>query len=993
MSIRFSKYKVHIDNRVSGLHNFSRYVTLMFNCRVLPWMGLLISLLYAGAIAAQGLNLGIPPIRNFPKKVYQAGTQNWDATQDQRGVMYFANNEGLLQYDGSRWHCYPVANRTVLRSVAIGPSGYIYTGAQSELGYFAPDIAGCLQYHSLVSLLPETERNFEDVWDIVCAGDVVLFRTNHVVFVYSGGGLTTLKPGGELNALFATPAGVLLQQNQTELLLWNGQGFQPWRQVPEVNSPLTGVLPWQPDMLLFSSLKDGLFLLTDAGMERWHTPHDAIFQSERIYSATVLLNGNLALGTSLGGLLELDRSKRIYRHLNKKNGLQNNNILHTFSDRAGNLWLGLDSGIDCVALPSSFTTVIPDDDLQGTGYAASVFAGNLYLGVSSGVYQAPWRNYYAPDQRPYFKKMNATDGQVWQLTGAGEELLLGHHEGTFRIQNREVQLLGKLPGAWAFELVSDNYLLGGHYSGLVQYRKSGNHWVFDQKVRGLEESCRFVVKDEDGAVWVAHPYRGVYRVVWEKGFNVEPLVQYFNHQHGLPSDLNNFVFSIAGKAVFATEKGLYRFNRSMQRFEADADFAQYLGKDFALRYLREDERGNIWYVGGKEVGLLEVNDWGVRKTIHKRIFPELSGKLVAGFEFIYPLNGSNVFFGAEQGFIHFDPSAKGSPDTVLQVLISEVKAGDGNNETLLFGGWTGLDGQAAVPVLDAGMNKLSFAFSVTRYEDPDLLEFRYRMVGVSAGWSEWSGGSLQNYTNLGPGKYRFEVQARQKNGRMSDVSSFEFRIRPPWYASTVALGLYALGVLGFFVGFVIHQQRKFESEKVSLAEQHQRITAKQQREVERSKAAVSDILQEKLEAEIEFKNQELATATMHLVQKGEILQTIQENLDQILEKSTNPAVKKEIQQLLNLLNFDAKLNDDWEQFAFHFDRVHVDFLKQLREKHPELSSTDHKLCAYLRMNLSTKEIAPLMNISVRGVEASRYRLRKKLGLPNDANLAEIIGSM
>jgi DNA-binding CsgD family transcriptional regulator len=209
----------------------------------------------------------------------------------------------------------------------------------------------------------------------------------------------------------------------------------------------------------------------------------------------------------------------------------------------------------------------------------------------------------------------------------------------------------------------------------------------------------------------------------------------------------------------------------------------------------------------------------------------------------------------------------------------------------------------------------------------------------------------------------------------------------------VALGLYALGVLGFFVGFVIHQQRKFESEKVSLAEQHKRITAKQQREVERSKAAVSDILQEKLEAEIEFKNQELATATMHLVQKGEILQTIQENLDQILEKSTNPAVKKEIQQLLNLLNFDAKLNDDWEQFAFHFDRVHVDFLKQLREKHPELSSTDHKLCAYLRMNLSTKEIAPLMNISVRGVEASRYRLRKKLGLPNDANLAEIIGSM
>jgi DNA-binding CsgD family transcriptional regulator len=129
---------------------------------------------------------------------------------------------------------------------------------------------------------------------------------------------------------------------------------------------------------------------------------------------------------------------------------------------------------------------------------------------------------------------------------------------------------------------------------------------------------------------------------------------------------------------------------------------------------------------------------------------------------------------------------------------------------------------------------------------------------------------------------------------------------------------------------------------------------------------------------------------MHLVQKGEILLTIQEALNQILEKSTNPTVKKEVQHLLNLLNFDSKLDEDWEQFAFHFDQVHVNFLKRLRDQFPQLSSNDYKLCAYLRMNLSTKEIAPLMNISVRGVEASRYRLRKKLNLPNDVNLTDFI---
>jgi DNA-binding CsgD family transcriptional regulator len=101
-------------------------------------------------------------------------------------------------------------------------------------------------------------------------------------------------------------------------------------------------------------------------------------------------------------------------------------------------------------------------------------------------------------------------------------------------------------------------------------------------------------------------------------------------------------------------------------------------------------------------------------------------------------------------------------------------------------------------------------------------------------------------------------------------------------------------------------------------------------------------------------------------------------------------VKKDIHQLLNLVNFDVKLDEDWEHFAHHFDQVHVDFLKNLRERFPQLSASDLKLCAYLRMNLSTKEIAPLLNISVRGVEGSRYRLRKKLDLPNDANLTDFI---
>jgi len=94
----------------------------------------------------------------------------------------------------------------------------------------------------------------------------------------------------------------------------------------------------------------------------------------------------------------------------------------------------------------------------------------------------------------------------------------------------------------------------------------------------------------------------------------------------------------------------------------------------------------------------------------------------------------------------------------------------------------------------------------------------------------------------------------------------------------------------------------------------------------------------------------------------------------------------------NTLKVDERLEDDWEKFSYHFDQVHSNFIKRLKQGYPNLTPKDQKLCAYLRMNLTSKEIAPLLNISVRGVEISRYRLRKKLSLNKEENLSEFMMS-
>jgi DNA-binding CsgD family transcriptional regulator len=125
---------------------------------------------------------------------------------------------------------------------------------------------------------------------------------------------------------------------------------------------------------------------------------------------------------------------------------------------------------------------------------------------------------------------------------------------------------------------------------------------------------------------------------------------------------------------------------------------------------------------------------------------------------------------------------------------------------------------------------------------------------------------------------------------------------------------------------------------------------------------------------------------MNLVQKKEMLSKLKDDLIHYKNIPDTEKAAKEFQKIIRVIDRDLDHNEEWEQFAVHFDSVHSNYLKKLKARHPSLTTSDLKLAAYLRLNLSTKEIAQLMNISVRGVETSRYRLRKKLDIENEINL-------
>ena len=376
-------------------------------------------------------------------------------------------------------------------------------------------------------------------------------------------------------------------------------------------------------------------------------------------------------------------------------------------------------------------------------------------------------------------------------------------------------------------------------------------------------------------------------------------------------------------------------------------------------------------------------------------FPELNGKMVADFEHIYPYNNHNVFVGAEKGFYHINYEEYKRNHYTMHVELRSVRV-FGKTDSLLYGGYFGNvndnrdQPSNSVNEISSNWNSMHFEYSSPLFVAQNSVNYSYRLEGYDKDWSSWSKKSEKDYTSLPAGRYTFRVKSKSNRGNESAVSSYSFIILPPWYFTNLALVIYAILFISFNYLFFKWLRIKFLLQQKRHDEEQKRLQYLHQLELEKSEKEIVKLRNEKLEAEIGHKNKELASAAMHLVQKGDLLGSVREELIRLKKVSNGEGSSDELKKMLKILNEEHKMDKDWEQFAIHFDNVHSDFLQVLKNIYPNLSAHELELSAYLRMNLSSKEIAQLENISVRGVEISRYRLRKKLRIPSETNLFDFL---
>ena len=940
--------------------------------------------------AADIKSVGVPYVQNYTKAIYQSGNQNWSVTRDEHGIMYFGNAEGLLAFDGKYWQLYHMPNGLIVRSVAADGKGKVYAGGFGEFGYWENNPMGFLKYHSLSTLVPKSNISNEEIWKIYVDGDQVIFQSFGSIYSYSKGKISIVRAPKPFLFLFKTGSRYFFEEVDAglfelinnKLIYINGSSVLG-------NSGILSMLPFPHGKYLIGTAKNGLFIYDGNQIKPWNNQANDFIKTYQLNNGAIIPNKFFAFGTILNGIVIIDTTGKVLQHVNKSSGLQNNTVLSLFTDPEQNLWAGLDNGIDRIEVNSPLYYYFDKTGRFGTVYSSIIFNNKIYLGTNQGLFYSDWIPGGSSRllQTFDFKLIPGSQGQVWDLSLQDGHLLCGHNDGTYQVNGGAMTKISSINGGWTVKKLDEHFLIQGTYTGLVIYKKDGSgNWVFDHKIVGFDEPSRYVEQDGKGQIWVGHAYKGIYKITLSADLKQVMSKEYYDKRAGLPDSYNINVFKLDNRIVFSSDSGFCVYDDISNRFYKYQQLNKMLGSFASSNKIIAAIRKKYWFINHGRVAIADLSIPG-KLTIDSNRFNALNGQMVQHYENINLINNSIYLISVDDGFVILNDDDALLPNRIKlpPVLIRKVENITDKVSVISENGKSPNDSE-----IPYSQNNIRVAYALPYYRQAKI-KFQYYLDGYSRQWSDWTTQSQKEFTNLSQGTYIFKVRAKINDENISPVTTYTFIISAPWYASKMAFAFYLL--LAVLLYYIIkhyynlklkrHQQfihDKLDREKEEFLKQEALANEQQ----------IVKIKNEQLQADLASKSRELANSAMNLVYKNELLQKISEEIAQFKDSAGKHLSAEQLRRIQKVI--DEGMNDerDWNIFESSFNEAHENFFKKLKNGHPDLVPNDLKLCAYLRMNMSSKEMASLLNISLRGVEIRRYRLRKKLNLEHDKNLVEFL---
>ena len=925
---------------------------------------------------------GTPFVKQYKKSEYKAGNQNWALAVDQEGRIYSANTEGLLRFDGQYWRLHPLPNHSTVRSVAVGKEGNIYTGGRGEFGYWTTKGFGDMTYHSLSKLVKD-KIYFpkEEIWKIIVDNKRVFFHTFSKCYIWENNSIRSLTAEGE-PFLFPHKVGKQLffeqlpsglhEFKEGKLIPVKGKGILKDKNV-------LAILPFDKTYSLVATSLSGLYLMDMLGnIAPWSVPANALLSQSQINNGNYLYDGQYAFGTIQNGVIIINKKGEVVQHINKNNGLQNNTVLSITKDKQQNIWVGLDNGIDRIEVNSSLSFYTDFAGEIGTVYTSVIYRGSIYLGTNKGLFVSKWNglnNYNSLN----FTQVPNSKGQVWTLAIFGEELICGHNDGTFKLSNGRLEKISQITGGWVFKpIFGTKNILQGNYTGLSKFTFDGIQLKFVKQFASLKEPVRFLAQKDNYSFWIGD-WGQVQLLNFDAGYELAQ-IQFSSTQDSLTTRRQFMgIYTLENNVVFATDSGFMEFDNIVKRFKYANELNKALGSYKNANKIIPISTNSYWFIQKTKIAKVDFDSKGKLK-IDSNLLSPLQDRMMSNYENILPIENQYYLIGLDDGFAIYRHTGQNASRILPAPQVAQLT----NLAT----------GTLIIPnaefKLSPSENNLRISFSSPYYSSTPV-QYQYYLEGYSDKWSEWSETAYQDFTNLPYGDFQIKIRARTNSGLVSETQMLSFTIEHPWYLSWWAKAIYTLSMIGII--YLIYQfnlqrerKRQFQVRRKWLEEKKIAL----EREAEQKEKEWIKLKNQQLEDQLNLKSKELANAALNIVYKNEMLNNLHNQLKQLKDAEGNKLSSDELKKINKLIE-DAHNDDrDWHIFEKSFNESHENFFKKLKQEFPDLVPNDLKLCAYLRLNMSSKEIASLLNISTRGVEIRRYRLRKKLGLPTDKNLSEFL---
>ena len=923
----------------------------------------------------------IPPVYNYTTGNYKAGNQNWSVAQGSNDVIYAGNNNGLLSFEGINWKLHRLPNNLSVKSIYIDSESSperIYVGSFEEFGYFEPDETNQLIYHSVKNLVKDYTFHNDEIWTIHPFNGRIYFQSFSAVFVYDGKEVTTLNPHPAVLYFFPVDGKMFAQLINNDFYRFDGNKFHRILTRDKLKDDnVVAVLPFDDEYLLVTS-KNGLYRFSEniQTLIPWKTSIEPDLREAIINRAIFSANEQYIFGTLNDGLFAIDRKGNKLWHVSRSNGLNNNTILALYSDREHNIWAALDNGISYIRTQSPFTFFEPSDVQIGLVEDILFHRDNLYLATNQGIY------HYSEAEKNFFR-LPEFDIQSWFIKSFGEQIFVGHNLGTSLLENgRSTPVLEALTGGMDIKqavIDGKNVLLESTYSSLYIYRQAASgKWDFSHLVEGFTDLIKNLEIDHAGNVWAGHMYKGVYRLRLDgdlrKVTEIENYQSLDSAQTSPPRPIK--VMKLKGRIVFTDGDLFYTYDDIHGKIVLHDLLNRYL-PDFADTYRIIPVNDTLhWFVRNTEYALVSSN--GDAYSLKDRIpYSILNNPPNMGRANMYVADERTTYFCLNGGIGRYIFTEGSSPEKSI-LYLSSVQYYDRKNDRTYY-----LDPRKKA-IIAYKHNDIGFQFMHPEYSK-NIFRIECFLDGYDSRWVNTAEDLSISYNNLPAGEYVLKAQVRDNSGAVLSSVGFTFQIKNPWYKTWWAYLSYALIIL-LIAGLLIenHVQKVVQRKNKLFTEQENRRLA----QLDKQEKEITALRNEKLEADLTYKSKELASATMMIINHNEFLKSLQARIQSnILAGKVN---RTEGNDLVTMIGKNLSEEDAWKVFQENFDLIHENFFRKLKERYPALTPTDLKLCTLLRLNYSSKEIAEMMNISIRGVEAARYRLRKKLLLSESDNLVYFI---